>query len=179
MYCYIIIVVLFLGIIIFLISRKDNFIENNPECICAFDLDNTITCGIDRAALAIKTCKKNNCKIAINTARQSRWHSDLKLDKLGLTADDYDSDFYHGEPFMCSFMDNKCLENNIASTKVKHLDTLSSKWNIEPRKIILFDDVIHNIEAARNSGYSTVFANHDLCGLPSDVDKKIEKILFS
>jgi len=164
------------------ISPSNNCTSNNctsNTCICAFDLDNTITCGIDRAAEAIKTCKNLNCKIAFNTARTAKWHSDLDLNGLGLDPQDLDNDFYHGEEYRCSFSDRKCFEDTIAETKVKHLWTLSRKWNIKPSKIILFDDQISNIDRAKAEGFATILANHHHCGLPHGTKELIENIVNS
>lgn len=151
--------------------------ETEPDAICAFDIDGTITCGIDRAAKAIAKCKELGARIAINTARPSKWYSDLDLPKLGLSESDL-SDFYHGEPFACSFIDTDCFENAIANTKVKHLYAMSSKWNIKPERIILFDDQRTNIKTAKETGFSTIHANHYLGGLPDNVVEQIEMLLL-
>jgi len=151
--------------------------ETIPDCICAFDIDGTITTGIDRAAQAITRAKELGCKIAINTARPSKWYSDLDLHNLGLTESDFDSDFYHGEPFKCSFTDIKCFEDSIATTKVNHLHTLSQKWNVKPHRIILFDDQWPNIEKAKQAGFATIYANYHLGGLPDNVSVLIDNIL--
>jgi hypothetical protein len=153
--------------------------ESDSMCVCAFDLDGTITCGVDRAAKAITRCKELGCKIAINTARPTKWYHDLDLHGLGLHDHDFDSDFYHGEPFECSFTNVKCLEDSIANTKVKHLHTLSTKWNVNPRRVILFDDQFSNIDKARQSGFSVIYANNLSCGLPDNVTEQINDILES
>jgi hypothetical protein len=166
-----------------IIKNREKFESNNKSNpgICVFDIDGTITCGINRAAQAIKYCKERGCKIAINTARPSKWYDDLDLNGLGLHKDDFDSDFdsnfYNGEPFKCSFIDQKCFEDSIANTKIKHLHTLSVKWNVKPELIILFDDQYYNIEKAKHAGFSTIYANHHLCGLPDNVVSLIENIL--
>jgi len=152
-------------------------------CVCAFDLDGTITCGIGRAAAAVSKCKELGCRIAINTARPTKWYDDLDLHGLGLTKDDFDSDtgmgsdFYFGEPFNCSFADDKCMEDSIANTKVRHLHTLSSKWRVSPSRVILFDDLYSNTERAKESGFSAVLANNYLGGLPNNVVELISDIL--
>jgi len=159
--------------------RMQNFTNEDihVDCICAFDLDDTLTCGLDRAADAINICKTLGCKIAINTARPSKWYHDLDLNALGLTPKDFDSDFYHGEAYQCSFGDKKCMEDTIGSTKVKHLQTLATKFSVQPNRVILFDDQHYNITKAQQAGFSTVLANHYACGLPSDTPKQIQKIL--
>jgi beta-phosphoglucomutase-like phosphatase (HAD superfamily) len=167
-------------IIAFMIHReKFNENDSDPGCVCAFDLDGTITCGIDRAAKAITRCKELGCKIAINTARPTKWYHDLDLHGLGLVDHDFDSDFYNGEPFKCSFIDTKCLENSIADTKVKHLHTLATKWNVNPQRVILFDDQFSNVERAKQAGFSAIRANNKECGLPDDVVQQIDSLLSS
>jgi hypothetical protein len=167
------IIILLIILITFMLYRERFSEESNPDCICAFDIDGTITTGIDRAAQAISRAKELGCKIAINTARPSKWYSDLDLRNLGLKESDFDSDFYHGEPFKCSFTDIKCFEDSIATTKVNHLHTLSKKWNIKPSRIILFDDQWPNIEKAKQAGFATVYANYHLGGLPDNVVMQI------
>lgn len=167
-------------IVAFMIFKhREKFNDNDSDsgCVCAFDLDGTITCGVDRAAKAITRCKELGCKIAINTARPTKWYHDLDLHGLGLADHDFDSDFYHGEPFKCSFTDTKCFENSIADTKVKHLHTLATKWNVNPQRVILFDDQWSNIEKAKQSGFSAVYANNNLCGLPDNVVQQIDNLL--
>lgn len=151
--------------------------DDGYKCVCAFDLDDTLTCGLERAAAAIAACRENNCKIAINTARPSPWFSDIKLQELGLKEDDFIDDFYHGEPFQCSFQNRECLEKSISGTKIKHLQTLALKWNVEPRRVILFDDQYPNVLGATKSGFSSIHANHYKCGLPEGSYNKVHSIL--
>jgi len=160
-------------------AYREKFSNNTISCngICVFDLDNTITCGINNAKNAISICKSNNYKIAVNTARQSHYYSDINLNELGLTEEDMNNDFYHGENYQCSFGDNNCFHNSIADTKVKHLYTLSKKYNLPHKKIILFDDIWNNIEKANNNGFSSVYANHHICGLPDDVNEQLKKLI--
>jgi hypothetical protein len=170
------IIILLVVLIAFMIHKEKFQIKNEePDCICAFDIDGTITCGIDKAAKAIAKCKELGAKIAINTARPTKWYDDLDLPNLGLTDTEIDSEFYHGKPFACSFTDIRCFENAIANTKVNHLHTLSNKWNVKPERIILFDDQWSNIAMAKEAGFSVIYANSE--GLPDNVADKIEELL--
>lgn len=166
-------VIIFLIIIVALVligyfTYKSRFknVDISADCVCAFDLDNTLTCGIKQAADAVKACKEHHCKIAIVTARPTPWYSDIKLKELGLEEADFIDDFYHGEKFDCSFLDRECLEQAVSSTKVNHLRTLANKYNVDPDRIILFDDQHPNVQAALDTGFKAIHANHDLCGLP-------------
>jgi FMN phosphatase YigB (HAD superfamily) len=147
--------------------------------VCAFDLDNTITCGHKNAKDAIDMCKKHNFKIAINTARISPYYADIKLDELGLHKDDFIDDFYHGEQFSCSFSDQDCFSKSVASVKTKHLKTLANKYGVHPRKVILFDDLWSNIKDAEINGFSAIFANNPSCGLQNNVLEQLESIIIS
>lgn len=135
------------------------------SAVCAFDLDNTITCGLEQAKEAIAHCRKRNAKITINTARPTKWYSDININKLGLTEDDL-NEFYHGD-----------INQSVENTKVRHLITMSNKWNVPRNKVILFDDLISNINSARENGFSAIHANNQTCGLPTDVTKQIDEIL--
>ena len=154
---------------------RSNYSSNESDCICAFDIDGTITCGLENAAKAVAKCKEKGCKIAINTARPTKWYSDVNLPALGLSVSDFDNDFYHGEPFECSFIDENCFHNSVADTKVKHLRTMAKKWGIEPKRIILFDDLYTNVNKAQNAGFSIIHANDG--GIPNNAVEKIDKIL--
>jgi hypothetical protein len=173
------IIIFLVMLIAFMIYKYPEKFEQSkePDTVCAFDIDGTITIGLDRAAKAIAKCKEIGAIIAINTARPSKWYDDLDLYKLGLTDFNFDSNFYHGEPFTCSFVDINCFEDAIASTKVKHLHTLSSKWNVHPKRVILFDDQWSNINKAKQSGFSTIHANYHSGGLPDNVVEQIENII--
>lgn len=181
---YIIGGIIILGAIIFCISyfskkSEESFEFKKYNGICVFDLDDTLTCGYDNAREAIIECKINECKIAINTARAAPYYKDIKLDKLGLTKEDFKEDFYYGDwvKDLTSSMSWEQLKQKIAETKVKHLDTLKIKYNVDPKKIILFDDSDSNIDAAKAAGYSTIHANSVACGLNENVVKNIRKIM--
>jgi FMN phosphatase YigB (HAD superfamily) len=175
----IIVVIVTIALVIALVIAYKEYchIPKSYEYVCVFDLDNTITCGIERAAEAIKFCKDNSFKIAINTARPTKWFDDLKLEKLGLTIEDFKDDFYFGKSFECSFTDQNCFEDSISQTKVDHLHNISKKYNVPPNKIILFDDQYYNIKKAKEHGFSTVYANHQECGLPEHTISILESIV--
>jgi len=171
--------VIFVSVILLMYIAMEYFKQETKKYngICSFDLDGTLTVDIENAAKAISKCRELNYKITFNTARPTKWYSDLDKQRLGLNEDDFETDFYYGENYKCSFGNRKCLEDSIANTKVKHLHTLSNKWNIHPKYIILFDDQFSNIEMAKNSGFSTIYANNShVGGLTDNVDEQIEKI---
>jgi hypothetical protein len=177
-FLFFIIILLVIGIVIYKSEKFESVGDNKPVGVCAFDIDGTITHNIDIAAKAIAKCRELGCKVAINTARPSKWYDDLNLSKLGLTSEEMENNFYHGEPFQCSFTDMMCFEDAIASTKVKHLQTMASRWNVDPRHIILFDDQWSNIIKAKQAGFETIHANNYLGGLPVNVTEQIDNIIF-
>lgn len=172
--------IVLLIIALYVIYSKKEYLRSSGgpyDGVCAFDIDGTITCGIENAKKAIDTCRKNNYKIAINTARPVKFYSDLKLNDLGLKHEEFLDDFYHGEINLCSFVDYDCMTNNISDVKVKHLETLARKWNVSPKNVILFDDQHYNIDKAKNKGFSVISANNPICGLHDNVDEQIENII--
>lgn len=174
---FFILVVIILGLF-FLFFKKDIPLpqEKKYSCVCAFDVDDTITNVSknedvhNRALNAIQQCKDNNCKIVINTARMpisdNKW--DILKDLPHTISKNVESvdDIYHGEDILhCSYLGYDCLYNKIAETKVKHLKYIAVKYDMDHKKIILFDDLHHNITKASNHGFSTVYANYPTKGI--------------
>jgi hypothetical protein len=154
-----------------------------------------LTCGIENANKSINECLKNKCKIAINTARTSPYYDDLDLYSLGLTEEMFKNDIFYGtwnkDPTILDLNgpngpngpngSNSLNINNIsvavAKNKVSNLQKISKKYNIDPSRTILFDDNINNIEAAKKNKFSTIYANHNICGIPNDTISQIRNIL--
>ena len=114
-------------------------------CLCALDIDGTITLDEDNASRVIDVCKKNDCIIAINTARPYPIYQDLLLDDLHLKHEDFENDFFYG-----SYTD-LISEENIADTKVMHMNIMAHKYNLDKSRMILFDDNHLNIEKTKIS----------------------------
>lgn len=169
-----------LSLLIYTWLSKETLKNINYPCVCAFDVDDTITSQSgdkndvhQRALNALNQCKENGCKIVINTARMpndfkniNKWDiiNDLP-DSLKIHIESED-DIYHGEDISnCSFVGYDCLYNQISDTKVKHLKNIADKYDIDYKKIILFDDLHHNITKAQNHGFSTVYANYPNKGI--------------
>lgn len=180
-YLYFFIIIGILILILILIKYSNKFSNNhelfnnnnntNYSCACIFDLDDTITCNKDIAKNAIEHCKKMNCKIGINTARQIPYIEDIDVNYLGLTSEDLQL-FYLGPKLMTI--------NSIAQNKVDALNDIYNKFNgkIPKNKIILFDDNFNNITAAKNYGFSTIHANNPSCGLNPYIVYEINNILL-
>jgi len=146
-------------------------ITSNSDCICAFDLDHTISCNEDNARKVIDVCKKNNCVIAINTARPILYYNDIRLSELGLEHNDFINDFYYGS------YSNMISAENIARQKIVHMNTLINKYKVLSKRAILFDDNTLNIQRAREEGFSVVLADDALCGLKENAYLDCKKIL--
>ena len=72
------------------------------------------------------------------------------------------------------------FSNFISSSQPLNNDDLNFISNtIKNRKIILFDDLISNVNRAKESGFSAIHANHPSGGLPDDVVEQIEMIFNS
>lgn len=151
---------------------------SNDKCVCVFDLDDTITCSLDKAKAAINKCKSHGCDIAFNTARTIKYYADINTKYLGLSEKDFEH-FYTGDHDKLDYTPTeKGLHNHIADTKVKHLYTIKEKFKVkDPKKIILFDDNYLNITKAKSHGFSSIHANDIICGLNFNVVSDIEDIL--
>jgi hypothetical protein len=159
-------------------SPVDPIIDPRDNYIVVFDLDNTLTCGIENAKKAIQFARANNFIIAFSTARAVQYFADLNLIDLGLNPNDFSKDFY-----TCVRMDHlfgnnmMALQENIAQQKLNHLIDLSNKYHIPRSHIILIDDNILNIMTVQKNGFQVIHANADSCGMTDDVDMKLYAIM--
>ena len=160
-------------------GEKGELKNLTKNCVCCFDLDKTLTCSIKQGRDAINTCRKNNCILAINTARFGPYFDDVPLNELGLSLNEIKNDIYHGSgPNVLSTITNaQDFNDHIARKKLDHLYTIKHKYDIDPKKIILFDDNENNIKFAKNSGFSIIYANNPMCGLNNNVSRQIDSIL--
>jgi hypothetical protein len=153
--------------------------EPSVNCVCVFDLDDTITCGLDNAKTAINECRSNSCKFAINTARTSTFINDINFSALGLDPEEIKDDHYTGDwnTKKVSYTSKQDLMQQIANKKTEHMYHLSNKYNVPKNRIILFDDNYTNINIAKDHGFSTIYANSKTCGLGNNVGHEINSIL--
>lgn len=147
--------------------------EENKNCVCAYDIDSTITLELQNAAKAIEECKSQGCHLAIITARPMPYYADINTEYLGIPNTLFKDDFYYGS------VTDVISADRIAKRKVAALNDLSDKYNSTKERTILFDDNVHNIFAANVAGYSTIIADKhgQKGGLPDDVVEKIKNIL--
>jgi len=194
-YLFIFLFVLFILFVLFLYFKKkeeavnssdiDNFIEEtntkepDDSCFCCFDLDQTLTCSIRQAKEAISECRKNKCILGINTARSGPYLNDVPLNELDLSLNEIKNDIYHGSGpnILATFTSAKDFNDHIARKKLDHLYTIKNKYNLNPKRIIFFDDNYNNIKLAKENGFSTIHANNPMCGLNNNVSRQIDSIL--
>jgi hypothetical protein len=180
---YVLFAIMIAIMLLFLITRNGDKEErfSQSTCACVFDIDNTITCGHEQARNAINECKKNGCKLALNTARIGPYYNDVKFENIGLEKEDIIDDVYHGidhNNINKATYGHEQLFSKIAEEKVKHLYTIQRKYNIiNPKRIILFDDMIENVTKAKNKGFSAIHANGTICGLNQHVVSEIKDAL--
>lgn len=156
--------VIFLVLVFAYMVPKDYFREDmgvSPsECVCAFDLDHTLSCGDPRPLVDV--CRAKGCRLAINTARPTKIAVDIPLGEYGFVKPLYDErDFYYNSR---SYMQSA---EEVAEVKSGYLQLLRDKYKVRDRKcVILFDDSVWNLESAKMHGFSTVSAS-DMgeCGL--------------
>ena len=129
-------------------------------CVCAFDLDHTLTCGDPRPLVA--ECKAKGCRLAINTARPTKYADDIPLSEYGFVKPDYDDrDFYYNTR---SYLQTP---QEVAEVKSGYLELLRNKYSVRNKScIVLFDDSQWNLEAAKSHGFATIAASQGgHCGL--------------
>lgn len=154
----------------------DNETTENKNCVCAFDIDHTITCGNPKPY--IDMCIKKGCRLAINTARPVKYIEDVDIDSLNFVQPHYnDSDFYYNPSSYSQ------TASNVAEVKSGYLELLKNKYNIKDKKcVVLLDDAPSNIKTAKEHGYSTIKAEHGPkksknCGLKLENLNELEDIL--
>jgi hypothetical protein len=151
-------------------SFTDSFNMNTvPKCVCAFDIDHTISCGNPKPF--VDMCKQYGCILALNTARPVKYVDDVDLNSINFTSPHFDdSDFYYNPNSYSQ------TAENVAEVKATFLNLLNDKYNINNKKcVILLDDNRTNINIANKHGFGTIKAkasrNKD-CGLSIlDLDK--------
>jgi len=106
------------------------------------------------------------CVIALNTARPIPYTGDLNLEYLGLDKKSlgYDFEIYNYTPHLASVVH---LDDDIANTKVRHLNTIRDKYDFDKSNVVLIDDNYMNIQKAKQNGFSVIHANSPDCGIPN------------
>jgi len=146
------------------------------KCVCAFDIDYTITCGNPKPF--VDKCIEHGCKLAINTARPIKYIGDVDLDSIN-----FKSPFYEEEDLYYNTNSYSQTATQVAEVKTTFLDLLRNKYTIPDKKcVILLDDHKTNIKIAESKGYSTIKAiptKGPNCGLDSfDLQILDDKLSF-
>ena len=132
------------------------------ECVCAFDIDHTISCGNPKPFVDL--CIANGCRLAINTARPVKYIKDVDLTSINFTEPYFDdSDFYYNQ---YSYSQSP---RQVAEVKSGFLELLQNKYSIKDKScVILLDDNQTNVDVANENEFSTIKAIHSndtTCGL--------------
>lgn len=149
-------------------------IPQPSQCVCAFDIDHTLSCG--NAKPFVDLCKLKGCKLAINTARPTNWIKDIPMEELGFTKPWYDTrDHYYNRN---SYQQTAV---QIAETKSNYLQLLKDKYKVPEKKcVILFDDSVYNLDSAHRRGFSTVAASErDHCGIHESKLDQVSAVLVN
>lgn len=171
------VIVLLVFIIIYIFFRKkpqpakETFGDSYNNCVCVFDIDNTLTCG--NPYPYIEKCKENNCRIAINTARPSKYMEDLSPELVSYLNMNMTEDYY--------FNPNSYSQTReeVADIKSTYLGLLRDKYKVNKECVILLDDSRSNIETAKRNGFGVVKANNtrNNCGIPLDGIYQFENMI--
>jgi hypothetical protein len=127
--------------------------------VCAFDLDDTLTCG--DAAGAIARCEQAGYGIAVNTARPSAWLEE-RLQGIGLPPLDSPAFAFNPRSYSQSPSERANCKGAAMHRLAQHFKT---------RNVILFDDLPENVEAAIREGYrgKVVSQPGQPCGISADI----------
>ena len=140
--------------------------------VCAFDIDNTVTCGKQRAKELIGWCRDRGFGLAIVTARPGPFPPHDWVD-LGFSAQDI-PERLHFNPDSYSQTGE---QHGIA--KADALEALRLEHGIEDKScVLLLDDMPYNIREARKRGFSGVRAGgRGACGLDRDAVDEAKSVL--
>lgn len=142
------------------------------RCVCAFDIDHTLTCGNPKPL--VDACKAKGCVLAINTARPTRYIADIPLAEYGFEYDPSDH-YYQPESYART-------AQGVAEAKARYLGVLRDKYRVPERAcVILLDDAVWNLAAADAGGFGTVAASQGAsqggCGLSGESAEGLAGIL--
>ena len=146
-----------------------------PGGVCAFDIDNTITCGKDRARELISWCRDRGFELAFITARPAPvpprdWR------ELGFSREDVDERLYFNPR---SFGQTGRQHGR---HKVGAMEDLRRKNRIRDKKcVLLLDDMPYNVNEALDSGFSAIRVGErgGRCGLSEEDVCEAQRLLSS
>ena len=138
--------------------------------ICAFDIDNTLTCGdtkCDRKKIqsmveSIEYCKKNAMGVVINTARPPQDNILFGIENKVLDALGSDVRVYNMSRMDLTVPQNK-LQNNIL---------ISKYYDVPFRNVVLIDDRKDTCDLISSLGAPTVHVDKDDHGIYGIDDKE-------
>ena len=121
------------------------------KAICAFDIDDTVTCAQHNARDLISWCKDRDIPVALVTARSRPVPPDDWRD-LGFTSDDL-LDRFHYNP-----ASRWQSGNQHGQAKVRALENLMHSEGVRTGRdcVVLLDDMAYNTDAARRAGFAAI-----------------------
>jgi hydroxymethylpyrimidine pyrophosphatase-like HAD family hydrolase len=122
--------------------------------ICAFDIDQTLTCGKSACSLqqqyemrdAINYCRKNDMKVVINTARPPQQDPKHSIPRL---VNELLSDVEVRTR-------SRTSENTVPQDKYLHMVDLAKKYNVPLKNTILIDDLLETCNHVTQLGGNSI-----------------------
>jgi FMN phosphatase YigB (HAD superfamily) len=129
----------------------------NTNGVCAFDIDNTLTCGsencTDKKQFILNTinqCVENNFKIVLNTARPPQedilWGIDADITRRLNDASEGSLEVYMRPEDGLDVPEHKFLNNS----------RIAANFNVPMNKVVLVDDNMDTINHITNLGFDAV-----------------------
>ncbi len=130
-----------------------------PSCLCAFDIDDTLTCP--KSNEAVEACKQLDCDLAIVTARPAPSFQRVAHDVAAQFINEDAPYRFLPDPAQALRNHNTgSLTDAIALTKAQQLREIRNH-----DIVLFFDDVQENVLAARGAGVTAMHV--DKC----DIDR--------
>lgn len=151
-------------------QSKADVAENVP-CVCAFDLDGTVTCGDPHPALEL--CAAKGCKIAVNTARPLPVLTDIQARGVK-----FPKSIYEGEDVYYNPKSYSSTSKQVGEYKASVLEKLAKKYHVDNKRcVLLIDDMIDNVKACISEGFSAIKCSDRQCGIDDLNMSELHKIL--
>ena len=127
--------------------------------ICAFDIDQTLTCGNKSCSLeqqkemrkAINYCRKNDMEVVINTARPPQQDP---LHSIPSLVNDLLSDVeVRTRP--------RSSSNTVPEDKYLHMVDLAKKYKVPLQNTILIDDLLETCDTVHKKGGNSIHVKQE------------------
>lgn len=138
--------------------------------ICAFDIDDTVTCAQHHARDLISWCKNHDIPVALVTAR-SRPVPPNDWRDLGFTPDDLRDRFYYNPA------SGRQNGNQHGQAKARALEDLMHAEDVRTGRdcVVFFDDMEYNTDAAMHAGFTAIQVGDRTTGACGISKSQLEK----